>query len=304
MRRPSDSYTRRVRIVSFLPSATEIVTELGLGAELKGVTIECNWPADVREHREIVVGTFVDPSMSPGEIDATVRARVAAGLDLYELDDEALARCAPDLILTQDLCRVCAVASGDVESAMSRLNCHARVVQLEPKTLDDVLTSIIDIAEAADVRERGDAYVASLRARLVNVAQLVGTRPRRKVFVLEWIDPPFGAGHWVPDVVRCAGGEPVLARAGERSTTVTFDEIAASTPDVVLVTPCGYDLEGCARQAHEVLHQLPEKCEVWAVDADAVMVRPGPRLVEGVEAIAELLHGVGDPRRDLVRRVR
>lgn len=293
-----------MRIVSFLPSATEIVYELGLGDDLMGVTIECNWPPNVRANREVVVGTFVDPSMSPGEIDAAVRARVAAGLDLYQLDDEALHRCAPDLILTQDLCRVCAVASGDVDAALTRINCDAHVLQLEPTTLEEVLTSITTIAEAAGVSERGRRYVASLRTRLAEVEKLVASRERRKVFVLEWIDPPFGAGHWVPEVVNRAGGDAVLARAGERSTTVTFDEIAAASPEVVLVAPCGFNLAECERQAREVLDALPEHCEVWAIDADAVMVRPGPRLVEGVEAVAGLLHGVTKVRDDLVRRVR
>ena len=278
--------------------------ELGLGDELKGVTIECNWPRNVRTNREVVVGTFVDPSMTPGEIDAAVRARVAAGLDLYQLDDAALRRCAPDLILTQDLCRVCAVASGDVDAALARINCDAHVLQLEPTTLDEVLTSITTIAEAAGVSERGRNYVASLRERLAVVERLVASRERRKVFVLEWIDPPFGAGHWVPDVVNRAGGDAVLARAGERSTTVTFEEIAAAAPEVILVAPCGFNLAECERQAHEVLDELPVHAEVWAIDADAVMVRPGPRLVEGVEVVAGLLHGVTKRREDLVRRVR
>ena len=278
--------------------------ELGLGEELKGVTIECNWPTNIRANREVVVGTFVDPSMSPGEIDAAVRARVAGGLDLYQLDDAALRRCAPDLILTQDLCRVCAVASGDVDAALTRIDCDAHVLQLEPTTLDEVLTSIITIARAAGVAERGQRYVATLRERLAVVEKLVASRQRRRVFVLEWIDPPFGAGHWVPDVVNRAGGEAVLARAGERSTTVSFDEIAAASPEVVLVAPCGFNLAECERQAHEVLDALPVHCEVWAIDADAVMVRPGPRLVEGVEAVAGLLHGVTKVRDDLVRRVR
>lgn len=278
--------------------------ELGLGDELKGVTIECYWPTNVRANREVVVGTFVDPSMAPGEIDAAVRARVAAGLDLYQLDDAALHRCAPDLILTQDLCRVCAVASGDVDAALTRINCDAHVLQLEPTTLEEVLTSITTIAEAAGVSERGRSYVASLRERLAVVEQLVASRERRKVFVLEWIDPLFGAGHWVPDVVNRAGGDAVLAHAGERSTTVTFEEIAAAAPEVVFVAPCGFNLAECERQAHEVLDVLPVDCEVWAIDADAVMVRPGPRLVEGVEVVAGVLHGVTTVRDDLVRRVR
>lgn len=293
-----------VRIVSFLPSTTEIVCDLGLSEQLLGVTIECNWPADVQAGREIVVATFTDPSMSPGEIDAVVRQRVAAGLDLYTLDDEALARCAPDLILSQDLCRVCAVASGDVEAAVARLNCSAEVIQIDPQTLDEVIDSIETIADAAGVTARGREFTATLRARLDVVAQRVAGRRRSNVFVLEWVDPPFGAGHWVPDIVARAGGRAVLARPGERSIGVTWQDIADAQPEVVIVAPCGYNLDQAERQARDVMAHLPSRAEVWAIDADAVMVRPGPRLIEGVEALAAVLHAVTAPPPHLVRRVR
>lgn len=293
-----------MRIVSFLPSTTEIVCDLGLDEQLLGVTIECNWPEGVREGREIVVGTFTDPSMSPGEIDAIVRQRVAEGLDLYTLDDDALRRCAPDLILSQDLCRVCAVASGDVEAAVARLQCDALVLQIDPQTLDDVIDSVQTIADAAGVTSRGRDVVAALRDRLDTVERLVAPLARRDVFVLEWVDPPFGAGHWVPDLVERAGGRAVLSRPGERSITVTWDQIAAAAPEVVVVSPCGFNLEQAEAQARSVLSHLPTSCEVWAIDADAVMVRPGPRLVEGVEALAALLHDVTPAPAHLVRRVR
>ncbi|NNN00985.1 MAG: ABC transporter substrate-binding protein [Acidimicrobiaceae bacterium] len=293
-----------MRIVSFLPSTTEIVCDLGLSEQLLGVTIECNWPADVQAGREIVVATFTDPSMSPGEIDAVVRQRVAAGLDLYTLDDEALARCAPDLILSQDLCRVCAVASGDVEAAVARLNCSAEVIQIDPQTLDEVIDSIETIADAAGVTARGREFTATLRARLDVVAQRVAGRRRSNVFVLEWVDPPFGAGHWVPDIVARAGGRAVLARPGERSIGVTWQDIADAQPEVVIVAPCGYNLDQAERQARDVMAHLPSRAEVWAIDADAVMVRPGPRLIEGVEALAAVLHAVTAPPPHLVRRVR
>ena len=293
-----------MRIVSFLPSTTEIVCDLGLAEQLRGVTVECNWPANVRNGREIVVGTFADSSMTPGEIDALVRERVAQGLDLYELDDEALRRCDPDLILTQDLCRVCAVASGDVNAALARMNCDAQVLQIDPQRLDDVIASIQLVADAAHVSERGQHYVASLRERLSFIEAEVSSRPRRSVLVLEWIDPPFGAGHWVPDVVERAGGRALLAQPGERSRTLTWDEVRACTPDVVVVAPCGFNLDQAFSQSDEILQLLPATSEVWAIDADAVMVRPGPRLVEGVEALAAVLHGVGEEPGSLVRRVR
>jgi iron complex transport system substrate-binding protein len=293
-----------VRIVSLLPSTTEIICDLGLDTELLGVTIECNWPRDVQRGREIVVRTFADPSMTPGEIDAIVRERLELGLDLYALDDDALRRCNPDLILSQDLCRVCAVASGDVAAATARLNCDAQVLQIDPQTLNEVLDSINTIAGAAGVPDRGREYVDSLHDRLGDVRAAVSGRPRPRVFVLEWIDPPFGAGHWVPDLVLAAGGEPVLARPGERSVATTYDAIAVAQPDVVIVAPCGYGLDASSEQARSILAMLPESAQVWAIDADAVMVRPGPRLVDGVDALASILHGVRPTPTNLVARIR
>ena len=280
-----------MRIVSLLPSTTEIVFDLGLQDQLQGVTIECNWPQSAKSGREIVVDTFTNPTMTPGEIDAIVKQRMAAGLDLYNLDDEALTRCNPDLILSQDLCRVCAVASGDVDAAVARLNCDATVLQIDPQNLHQVIESINTIAVAAGVADRGIALTNSLHSRLQTVATDVAGKVRPKVFVLEWTDPPFGAGHWVPDIITAAGGEPVLCRPGERSVQTTWDEIAAATPDVVIVAPCGFGLDSASDQARLVSEHLPTSVAVWAIDADAVMVRPGPRLVDGVEAIAQMLHG-------------
>ncbi len=293
-----------MRIVSLLPSTTEIVCDLGLEDELRGVTAECNWPHDVQKGREIVVRSFANATLTPGEIDEFVRERVAAGLDLYRLDDDALQRCDPDLILSQDLCRVCAVASGDVEAATARLNCHADVLQIDPQSLAEVLESIVAIATAAGVEDRGLELVASLRLRLARVKDSVREPSRRRVFVLEWIDPPFGAGHWVPDLVAAAGGEPVLARPGDKSVPTSWSAIADARPDVVVVAPCGFGLDEARDQAEAILERVPAICEVWAIDADAVMVRPGPRLVDGVEALAAMLYGVGDVPRNLVARIR
>ena len=292
-----------MRIVSLLPSTTEIVFDLGLGDQLRGVTVECNWPQHAKEGREIVVDTFTNPTMTPGEIDAIVKERVAQGLDLYNLDDAALARCAPDLILSQDLCRVCAVASGDVNAAVARLNCDANVLQIDPQTLHQVIDSINTIAEAAGVASRGTELTNSLHTRLEKVADNVRGLARPKVFVLEWIDPPFGAGHWVPDIINAAGGEPVVCRPGERSVQSTWQEIADAQPDVVIVAPCGFGLDGASEQASYIINQLPNSVSVWAIDADSVMVRPGPRLVDGVEAIAAMLHGL-PINETLLRKIR
>lgn len=293
-----------MRIVSLLPSTTEIVCDLGLADQLLGVTIECNWPQGVRTGREIVVETCIDSSLTPAEIDEFVRTRVSAGQDLYELNDAALARCNPDLILSQDLCRVCAVATGDVEAAVERLSCDANVLQIDPQNLNEVIDSINTIAVAAGVPERGIALTAGLHARLARVSESVAGKPQRRVFVLEWTDPPFGSGHWVPDIVSAAGGEPVLSQAGSQSKSTTWEQIAAATPDVVIVGPCGYNLEAATRQAREIEHLLPADCEVWAIDADSVVVRPGARLVDGVEAVAALLHDPAQAPADVVYRVR
>lgn len=301
-------YPAPVRIVSLLPSTTEIVFQLGLADSLLGVTFECNFPPEARVGREIVVGGMDTKHLTPGEIDALVRERLARGDELYRLDEDALRRCDPDVILSQDLCRVCAVPSGDVDDAVSRLGCRALVLQIDPQTLDEVIDSVVTIAEAVGATERGRELVSSLHDRLDRLAQATSValagRPRPRIFVLEWVDPPFLGGHWVPDVVAAAGAEPVLTRAGARSVPVSWDDITAAEPDHVIVAPCGYGLDGAIEQARTVLDRLPKEVPVWAIDADAVMVRPGPRLVEGAEAIAAAVHGLGQIPADLIARVR
>ena len=284
-----------MRIVSLLPSTTEIVFDLGLGDQLLGVTFECNFPPEARQGREIVVGGMDTKHLTPLEIDELVRARLAAGDELYSLDDAALARCNPDLILSQDLCRVCAVPSGEVDLAVARLNCHATVLQIDPHSLVEVINSVQTVADAAGVPERGHALVRSLHQRLTTLRErtdshLAGS-DRPTVFVLEWVDPPFVGGHWVPDLVVAAGGQPVLALPGERSVPSTWEAICEADPDHIIVSPCGYGLAGAREQALKVLDQMPARATIWAIDADAVVVRPGPRLVDGAEAIAAALFG-------------
>ena len=279
-----------VRLVSLLPSATEIVYALGLGDDLAGVTFECDEPPAARAEKTIVVGGLDTSGMAPGDIDRYVRARLAAGEDLYTLHARALAELAPDLILTQDLCRVCALPSGHVNAALDYLGCRADVLTLDPHSLDEVLDSIVAVGQRAGVPGRAATLVAGLRARLAAVAARVGpagARPR--VAVVEWVDPPFTAGHWVPDLVTGAGGLPVAARAGMPSVQTTWAGIAAAEPDLVVVAPCGYHLAGAAGQALSVTRELPG-VPVWAIDADGIVVRPGPRLVNGVEALAAVIH--------------
>jgi iron complex transport system substrate-binding protein len=283
------AYPGLVRLVSLLPSATEIVYALGLGEDLVGVTFECDEPAAARRDKTIVVGGRDTSAMTPGEIDAYVRAQLAAGADLYTLHARALAELEPELILTQDLCRVCALPSGHVEDALDYLGCRADVLSLDPHTLDEVLDSILEVGIRAGAADRAVHLVASLRARLEQVAASVAGRRRPRVAVIEWVDPPFTAGHWIPDLVTAAGGEPVAARPGRPSVPVSWDAIAAAAPELIIVAPCGYHLAGAAEQAQHVVRALPG-VPVWAIDADGIVVRPGPRLIDGVEAIASVLH--------------
>ena len=278
-----------MRLVSLLPSATEIVYALGLGDSLVGVTFECDEPPSARAEKAVVVGGRDTRGMTPGEIDDYVKGRMAAGEYLYTLHAGALAGLNADLILTQDLCRVCAIPSGQVGDALDHLGCRADVLSLDPGSLDEVLTSIVAVGDACGVRERALGLVEALRARLARVAAQVAGERRPRVAVVEWVDPPFTAGHWVPDLVIAAGGEPVGARGGQRSVETTYAELAATAPEVVLVTPCGFHLDGAARQAELVKDHFPG-AQVWAIDGDALVVRPGPRLVDGVEAIAAILH--------------
>ena len=284
-----------MRLVSLLPSATEIVYALGLGDDLAGVTFECDEPPNARAEKAIVVGGLDTSGMSPGDIDHYVRSRLAAGEDLYTLHARALAELAPDLILTQDLCRVCALPSGHVSDALGYLGCHADVLTLDPHSLAEVLDSIVTVGQRADVPERAALLVAGLRQRLDVVAASVAPLDRPKVAVVEWVDPPFTAGHWVPDLVTAAGGLPVAARPGIPSVQTSWSAIGAAEPDLVVVAPCGYHLAGAAEQARLVSRELPG-VPVWAIDADGIVVRPGPRLVDGVEALASILHsGVVPP---------
>jgi iron complex transport system substrate-binding protein len=274
-----------VRIASLLPAATEIVAALGRADELVAVTYECD--PEIRERVAVVVDTVLPPGLEAGAIDAVVRDRAARGLPMYELDRAALAGLDPDLILTQDLCRVCALPASTVAEALDAIGCRADVLTLDPHSVDDVLAAITAIGKRIGTSAEG--LVGGLRARLDAVESAVGGRPRPRVLALEWTDPPFLAGHWVPELVRRAGGEPVGGVDGGRSVAVGWGEVAAFPADVVLVAPCGYGLAAAAEQAVAVRERFPG-AGVLAIDADSYVVRAGPRLVDGIEAIAWALH--------------
>ena len=296
-----------MRIVSLLPSATEILFELGLGDDVVGVTFECDFPVEARSKR--VVSTSALPEgLTPAEIDAIVKERMAAGEDLYRLDRGALADIDPELIVTQDLCAVCAVDVSVVDDALAYLACTAEVLTLDPMTLEAVIHTITVTGDTTGTQARAAEIVEDLQARLRQVAALVDGAPKRSTLMLEWTDPAFTAGHWVPDMVEAAGGACVLGFPGANSQGVEWDAIRSAEAEVVIVSPCGFRLDGAAELAQGVIDRglLPPAAQVWAIDADAVVVRPGPRVVEGVEVIASILHPdrCGTPDPTLARRLR
>jgi iron complex transport system substrate-binding protein len=260
-----------MRIVSLLPSATEVVADLGFAHALVGRSAECDWPPEVRE-LPVVTASRVDTSLLAGAaIDDAVRAALAEGRSLYAVDGELLAELRPDVILTQDLCAVCAVS----------------------RTLGELCESILALARRLEVEERGVEVVTRFRRRLDAIHARVAGRPRPRVVVLEWLEPPFAPGHWVPEMVEVAGGECVLGRAGEPAYRADWDAVRAARPELVVAAPCGYDREHAAREAARCVPDLG--CTVVAVDANATWSRCTPRVADGIDELAALLHpGTGE----------
>ena len=300
------------RVVSLLPSTTEILYAIGAGPQVVGVTFECDYPPAARSVP--VVSTSAMPSgLTPPQIDAWVRAARAQGQDLYRLDAGALAGLDPDLVVTQDLCAVCAVDVSVVDDALAHLGCRADVVTIDPHTLGEVWASIQELGAATGHDRAAAVLVDALLARLARVRERVaaaGARIRPRVLLLEWVDPPFAPGHWIPEMIELAGGEPVLGTPGTDSRPTTWTAIGQAEPDVVVVAPCGYDRLGAEQQADALRAsgRLSAAVPVWAVDANASWARPGPRLVDGVEELAERLTSArphrrsGDAREDGVER--
>ena len=279
-----------MRIVSLLPSATEILFAIGAGDEVVGVSFECDFPPEARS-RTIVSTTALPEGLVPAEIDAFVAAAIRDGQDLYRLDAGALAGLDPDVIITQDLCAVCAIDVTVVDDALAHLGCTAEVVTLDPHTIEDVLSSILALGRLTGHEEAAEELVHNHRLRMAAILRSVVLRPRPRVAVLEWTDPPYAPGHWIPEMVELAGGECVLGTSGAKSVRVTWDDVRATAPDVLILAPCGYDLAGAQTLADEVVlaGQLPGVV-TYAVDANASWVRPGTRLIDGIEELARLLH--------------
>ncbi|MGE0482604.1 MAG: cobalamin-binding protein [Gammaproteobacteria bacterium] len=286
-----------MRIVSLLPSATEIVCALGLEAELVGVTHECDHPPAVRALPQVTT-TAVPHDASSREIDAAVRERLAGTRALYSLDVATLAALAPDLIVTQALCDVCAVADTEVRAAAQALARVPQVVNLEPSGLEEVFDCITAIGAAADCSARAAAVVAGLRARVATVVErsrAVTQRPL--VALLEWLDPPFGCGHWSPELVTMAGGAEVLGHPGQPSTTTSWAAIAAADPDVLVFACCGFDPARTRTDIELVMRDPAVRAlravragHLWLIDGNQYFSRPGPRLVDSLEILAHALH--------------
>ncbi|MEV7558868.1 ABC transporter substrate-binding protein [Streptomyces sp. NPDC089795] len=293
-----------MRIASLLPAATDIVADLGLAADV-GRTHECDWPPSAVASVPVVTRAEFDADvLSSREISEAVGGAAHSGSSLYTLDTEALAALAPDVLLTQDLCDVCAVSYESVTRAVRVMDAGPRVLSLEPKTLGDVLDCLVTVGDLLGVRERAERRRTELSARLDEVRRLTAGRDRPRVVAIEWLDPLWPAGHWVPEQIAAAGGEALLAEPGEHTEPMTWEGVCAARPDVVLVLPCGFPPERTLTEI-DLLTALPgweelpavRAGEVWVLDGPAYFNRPGPRVVRGAEVLAHVLHGVraGDP---------
>ena len=280
-----------MRIASLVPSATEMLFELGLGDQVVGITHECDWPEAARGLPHLT-STVLPEGLSAGEIDAAVKEVVGEGRALYELDEEQLAELAPALIVTQAVCEVCAVSYEDVVEVAARLPGAPQVLQQDPSSLADVLDDVTRLGAAAGIPDQAAAIRSRLEARLDSVREAVADAPRPRVVALEWLDPPFVGGHWLPEMVTLAGGTDVAGPPRQKSPEVPWDGLAELGPEVAVVMPCGWYLEDSRAQAlahaERILALGPER--VFAVDAASTYSRPGPRLVDGVELLGHLLH--------------
>jgi len=280
-----------MRIASLVPSATEMLFALGLGGEVVGVTHECDFPPRAAELPHLT-RTVLPAGLGAGEIDAAVKEMVGEGRALYTLDEERLAQLEPDLIVTQAVCEVCAVSYEDVVAVAERLPGGPRVLQQDPSSLGEVLEDVTRLGDAAGIAEHTAAVRGELEARLEGVRTAVAGAPRPRVLALEWLDPPFLGGHWIPEMIELAGGEDVAGRAGEKSLQVEWEQLQGLDPDVIVAMPCGWYLEDSKAQAlahRDRLDSLGAR-QLFAVDAASTFSRPGPRLVDGVELLAHLFH--------------
>lgn len=280
-----------MRIASLVPSATEMLFALGLGESVVGVTHECDWPPAAAQLPHLTA-TVLPAGLSAGEIDAAVKEVVGEGRALYTLDEERLASLAPDLIVTQAVCEVCAVSYDDVVEVAARLPSRPRVLQQDPSSLGEVLEDVTRLGEAAGIEERARELRGGLERRLDAVRAAVDGADRPRILALEWLDPPFLGGHWIPEMIEIASGEDIASRAGEKSLQVEWGDLQDLDPDVIVAMPCGWYLDDSRAQALAHWGRLASlgAQRIYAVDAASTFSRPGPRLVDGVELLAHLFH--------------
>ena len=299
-----------MRVVSFLPSATEIVAALGHIDDIVGVSHECDFPPVVRS-RDVVTSSAIDSTAPPGEIDVHVRDFVDTGRPLYAVREDHVRALAPDVLVTQVVCDVCAVSEDDVRALATRLSPRPEVVTLGATTLEGIFDDIRRVAQALGVTASADELVERSRARMRAVHETLkaARAPRPRVAVIEWTDPIFAAGHWVPEMVYRAGGADALAEPGEHSTTRTLDQVRDANPDIILVAPCGFDLERAAADAEHLVASegwsWAREKPIWALDANSFLSRPGPRVIDGIELLAQVLHPTlfDAPARNAARQV-
>jgi iron complex transport system substrate-binding protein len=280
-----------MRIASLVPSATEMLFALGLGGDVVGVTHECDYPPAAAELPHLTA-TVLPEGLDAGEIDAVVKQVVGEGRALYTLDEELLGELAPDLIVTQAVCEVCAVSYDDVVTVAERLSSRPQVLQQDPSTLAEVLEDMARLGAAAGIEQEAARVHRQLEQRLGAVREAVAGAPRPRVLALEWLDPPFLGGHWVPEMIEIAGGEDIVGRPGQKSPQVEWGSLAGLDLDVIVSMPCGWYLDDSRAQALEHRERLESlgARRVFAVDAASTFSRPGPRLVEGVELLGHLFH--------------
>lgn len=287
-----------MRICSFLPSTTEIVYELGLGDSLTGVTHECDYPPEAADKKRVIMSFIKPEEMSSREIDELVSKNAQEGKSTYLVKKEALIEADPDVILTQELCEVCAVSGNQVQEAVQVLGRTPEIVSLEPTTLGEILETIEIIGRATGTEERAGEIVEALGSRIEKIRSRLGNeRDRPRVFCLEWLDPPYVAGHWVPEMVETAGGECGIGKPGEPSVKVTWEEIVEFAPHMLFIMPCGYNIDKTLKELDDVpkdkgWYELPAtpRGEIYLFDANSYFSRPGPRVVDGLEILAKVMH--------------
>jgi iron complex transport system substrate-binding protein len=292
-----------MKIVSLLPSATEIVCALGLEENLVGITHECDFPASVSGKPPLTASRISHETMTSKEIDHAVRSQLDGHGSIYDLNEKLLHELNPDLIITQELCDVCAVSYKTVEKAARMYVADAQVVSLEPNTIADIFDNIKLVGELCGVSEKAEEVVQNLQNRLNNIRTRIAEAnptsqiPNPKCFMLEWLEPPFSPGHWVPEQVEIAGGICLLGEAGEKSVTTTYQEIYESKPETIVMIPCGYYTSDILRQLENTFfpanwREIPaiQSGEVWALDATSYFSRPAPRVVDGAEILAKIFH--------------